>query len=172
MSAVIKLSAPAKREFWEIPVLFEDAHLLALDKPSDLLISPDRLQPERSSLVQLLHDAIAAGKPWTVERGMTYLSPAHRLDAEASGILLLAKSKAMLIQLANLFGTGQPKQQFLALVQGCPTEAQFQINARLAKKSDQSHALRVDPRNGKRMETRFTVLERFAQHALVRCERP
>ena len=41
MSAAIKLSSPATREFWEIPVLFEDEHLLALDKPARLLTSPD-----------------------------------------------------------------------------------------------------------------------------------
>ena len=47
MSAVIKLSAPAKGGFWEIPVLFEDEHLLALDKPAGLLTSPDRYDAER-----------------------------------------------------------------------------------------------------------------------------
>ena len=45
MNAAIKLSSPATHEFWEIPVLYEDAHLLALDKPSGLLTSPDRAEP-------------------------------------------------------------------------------------------------------------------------------
>src|SRR5437867_8525564 len=40
--AIIKVSAPETGEFWPIPVLWEDARLLALDKPSGLLISPDR----------------------------------------------------------------------------------------------------------------------------------
>ena len=47
VSATIKLSSPATREFWEIPVLYEDEHLLALDKPSGLLTSPDASQPDR-----------------------------------------------------------------------------------------------------------------------------
>ena len=55
MNPVIKLSAPATREFWEIPVLFEDEHLLALDKPSRLLTSPDRYDPARPNLMKLLH---------------------------------------------------------------------------------------------------------------------
>src|ERR1041384_377942 len=83
--SVIKLSSPATREFWEIPVLFEDAHLLALDKPAGLLTSPDRYDPERPNLMGLLHAGIAAGKPWAVERGLNYLSNAHRLDFETSG---------------------------------------------------------------------------------------
>jgi len=39
---VIKLSSPATREFWEIPVVWEDAHLLAINQPARLLTSPDR----------------------------------------------------------------------------------------------------------------------------------
>ncbi|MDW8308928.1 MAG: hypothetical protein RMK20_06105, partial [Verrucomicrobiales bacterium] len=74
MSAVVKLSSPETREFWEIPVLFEDEHLLALDKPAGLLTSPDRYDPRRPNLMKLLHTAIAAGKPWARERGLTYLS--------------------------------------------------------------------------------------------------
>ena len=105
VSATIKLSSPATREFWEIPVVFEDAHLLALDKPAGLLTAPDRNEPARPNLMGLLHDAIAAGKSWATERGLTYLNHAHRLDAETSGVILLAKSKPVLVALANQFGT-------------------------------------------------------------------
>src|SRR5436309_15904653 len=84
VSSVIKLSSPATHEFWEIPVLFEDAHLFALDKPAGLLLTPDRYDPDpaRPNLMRLLHDSIAAGKPWAKERGLSYLSHAHRLDLE------------------------------------------------------------------------------------------
>ena len=69
MSAVIKLSSPATREFWEIPVLFEDEHLLALYKPAGLLTSPEADAAvadaiERPNLIKLLHTAIAECKPW------------------------------------------------------------------------------------------------------------
>jgi 23S rRNA pseudouridine1911/1915/1917 synthase len=170
MSAVIKLSSPATRDFWEIPVLFEDGHLLALDKPAGLLVSPDRLNPDRPSLLRLLHEAIAAGKPWAVERGLTYLSNAHRLEPDTSGVLLLAKSKTVLVQLADLFGIEKPRRQFLALVQGKPAEDRFQINAKLAPHPSLTGQMRVDPHGGKRAETRFTVLEKFARHTLLQCE--
>src|SRR5947209_981782 len=102
MGSIIKLSAPATREFWKIPVLFEDAQLLAIDKPSRLLTSPDRYDPERPNLMKLLHRDIARNAPWVQERALTYLANAHRLDFETSGILLLAKTKPTLIRLANL----------------------------------------------------------------------
>ncbi len=170
MSAVIKLSSPATREFWEIPVLFEDEQLLALDKPAGLLASPDRLDPSRPSLMRLLHEAIAAGKPWARERGLTYLSNAHRLEGDTSGVLLLAKSKPVLVQLADLFGVEKPRRQFLALVAGTPAEARFQVNAKLAPHPVLPGQMRVDPRAGKRAETRFSVLEKFPQHTLLQCE--
>ena len=105
MAAVIKLSSPATREYWEIPVLYEDDYLLALDKPSGLLTSPDRYDPARPNLMKLLHAGIAAQKPWARERNLAYLSNAHRLDFETSGVILLAKTKAVLVALADLFGS-------------------------------------------------------------------
>ena len=111
MNAVIKLSSPATKGFWEIPVLFEDEHLLALDKPSGLLTSPDRYDAERPNLMKLLHAGIAEGKPWAKERGLTYLSNAHRLDFETSGVILLAKNKETLVKLADMFGAGEAREE-------------------------------------------------------------
>src|SRR3954468_11221042 len=101
---VIKLSAPATKEFWEVPVVFEDEHLLALDKPSGLLTSPDRYDPNRANLMKLLHAGIAENKPRPRYPGLTYLSTANRLDFETSGVILLAKNKEVLVQLADLVG--------------------------------------------------------------------
>ena len=74
MSDVIKLSSPATREFWEIAVLFEDEHLLALNKPAGLLTSPDRYDPERPNLMKLLHGGIRDRKPWAVARTLIPVS--------------------------------------------------------------------------------------------------
>ena len=170
MNNVIKLSSPATHEFWEIPVLFEDAHLLALDKPAGLLASPDRDDAARPNLMTLLHAAIAAGKPWTLERGLTYLSHSHRLESEASGIVLLAKSKPVLVALANWFSLEKPGRKFLALVHGPPAEDRFQVNAKIAPHPVMPREMRVDPRNGKHAQTRFEVLEKFPRQTLLQCE--
>lgn len=168
---VIKLSSPATREFWEIPVLFEDEHLLALDKPAGLLTSPDRYDPNRPNLMKLLHSGIAAAKPWARERNLTYLSNAHRLDFETSGIILLAKSKPALVTLANLFGSEKPLKQYLALVSGEPPEEKFEVDAKLAPHPVKIGLMRVDPKNGKKSKTLFDVLEDFPRfgYALLKC---
>src|SRR5438067_2546097 len=88
MDEVIKLSSPGTQEFLELPVLFEDEHLLALDKPADLLTSSDAEHPDQPNLTQLLHDGIEAGKGWATRRGLSFLMNAHRLDIDTTGVLL------------------------------------------------------------------------------------
>lgn len=168
--SIIKLSSPATRGYWEIPVLFEDDHLLALDKPAGLLSSPDRYDPERPNLMKLLHAAIAAGKPWARERSLTYLMNAHRLDFEISGVMLLAKNKPALVALANLFGSEKPRNKYAALVQGTPAEDKFEVDAKLAPHPAKIGSMRVDPKNGKKSRTRFEVMEKFSGYTLLQCE--
>jgi RluA family pseudouridine synthase len=167
---VIKLSSPATREFWEIPVLFEDEHLLAIDKPSGLLTSPDRYDRERPNLMRLLHAGIAAGKPWSLTNNRAYLANAHRLDFETSGIILLAKSKPVLVSLADAFGSSLPIKRYVALINGTPAQDTFEVDAKIAPHPLKPGLMRIDPRHGKKSITRFEVIEKFAGHTLLRCQ--
>ncbi len=166
---ILRLSSPATRESWSIPVVWEDGHLLGLDKPSRLLVSPDRYDPERPNLMGLLHRDIARGAAWARERHLTYLANAHRLDFETSGVLLLAKHKSILVALADLFGSEQVQKTYVALVQGTPETDAFEVNAPLAPHPVRTGLVRVDPKRGKKATTRFEVAERFGGYTLVRC---
>ncbi len=170
VSAALKLSSPATHQFWEIPVLHEDEHLLALDKPGDLPVSPRPEAPDQPGLVPLLHAGIASGKPWAVSNGRTWLRAAHRLDAEASGVLLLAKSRAVLATLRQWFGAEHPGRKFVALVHGAPAEDRFEVDAPLGRHPAMPGRTRVDLRHGKRSRTLFEVLERFNGWTLLQCE--
>lgn len=153
-------------------MLYEDDSLLALDKPSGLLTSPDRYDPTRPNLMKLLHAGIAAQKPWARERNLTYLSNAHRLDFETSGIILLAKSKPMLVALADLFGSEQPAKQYVALASGVPPAESFDVDAPLGPHPVKLGLMRVDRKGGKKSKTRFQVLENFDRfgYVLLKCE--
>jgi RluA family pseudouridine synthase len=170
MSEVIKLSAPATREFWEIPVLFEDEFLLALDKPARLLTSPDRYDPQRPNLMKLLHAGIERGTPWAARRGLTYLMNAHRLDFETTGVILLAKNKPTLVALANLFGTEKPAKVYVALVHGNPVKTAFEVDAKLAPHPVKVGLVRVDEKSGKTALTKFNLLEKFNGFSLLKCQ--
>lgn len=167
---IIKLSSPATREYWEISVLFEDDHLLAVDKPSGLLTSPDRYDRDRPNLMKLLHAGIADGKPWAQQHNRGYLANAHRLDFETSGIILLAKSKPVLVALADQFGSNKPLKRYVALINGAPPEDEFEVDVKINQHPVRLGTMRVDRRHGKKSRTRFFVLERYRNHTLLRCE--
>ena len=170
VNASIKLSFPATHGFWEIPVLYEDEHLLALDKPSDLPTSPDRIEPDRPSLMKLLHAGIERGAAWAKEGGRNYLRQSHRLDDELSGVILLAKSKPVLVALMNLFGEEKPGFRHVALVREAPAGDRFTVEAKLAPHPTRLGLMHVDPMRGKRALTVFEVRERFPRFTLVQCE--
>lgn len=168
----IKLSSPATEEFWEIPVLWEDADLLALDKPAGLATVPDPLHPARPDLMELLHAGIAAGKPWAIQRDLSHLGNPHRLDTESSGLLLLAKSKTAQAALADLFGIQKPLVKYQVLVRGIPDQLSFEIEAPIAPHPVTEGRMHVDLQAGKQSTTRFEVLETFPLHdfAWLQCE--
>ncbi len=170
MTKPIKISSRATREFWELEVLFEDADLLALEKPAGLPVAPDPEDPARPSLMRLLQDGIAGKALWATDRRFDQLANPHRLDAEIGGVLVLAKNKAALANLANQFGSERTLRSYVALVQGAPAEAAFRVEAKLGPHPDRPGTMRVDPRQGKRAATEFTVIERFAGHTLLRCQ--
>ncbi|HEY2572889.1 MAG TPA: RluA family pseudouridine synthase [Verrucomicrobiaceae bacterium] len=170
VDAFIKLSAPETREFWRIPILQEDEHLLALDKPGGLLTSPDHHEPGLPNLMTLLHRDIARGASWARGRRLTYLANTHRPDFETSGVLLLARDKPTLVALAGQFDTRNPAITHVALVQGAPAENAFEIEARLSPHPTQAGLVRVDTRPGKKARTLFEVSERFSRYALLKCQ--
>jgi RluA family pseudouridine synthase len=169
VSEIIKLSSPATAEYWEVPILFEDSHLLALNKPAGLLVSPDRYDPARPNLMLLLHRDLARGAAWAKERGLDYLMNAHRLDFQTSGVILLAKDKPTLVTLASQFGSEKPVKIYAALVRGVAPQPNFHCDAKLAPHSLRTAYMRVDPKNGKRARTEFTVRESFDGYLLLEC---
>lgn len=166
---VLKLSAPEKSGYWEVPVLFEDAHLMALAKPAGLLTSPDRYDPDRPNLMRLLHTHIARKVPWAADRKLGYLSNAHRLDRETSGIILLAKSKEALVHLANQFGAEKPEKRYFAIVHGVPREDAFTVDAKVAAHPTRVGVMRISAKEGKRSLTEFRIRKRYLGVTAVEC---
>jgi RluA family pseudouridine synthase len=169
VTAAVKLSSPATSEFWEIPILYEDEELFALNKPSGLLDSPDRNDQARPSLVKLLRRDIERGAAWARERGLSYLANTHRLESDTSGVILFAKTRAALIALASQFGSEKPSRMFVALVRGSVEESSFACDAPLGSHPARPGFIRVDPKDGKRSHTDFSVRETFSDYLLVEC---
>jgi 23S rRNA-/tRNA-specific pseudouridylate synthase len=164
---VIKISAPEVSGYWEVPVLYVDAHLLVLDKPAGLaLTSGTALEP---GLLPLLHEGIKAGKPWARELDLSYLMPPYRLDAEVGGVQLFGRSREVLSRLHDLFGAGKPHLVYQALAQGDAQAEEFEQDDPLTTEPDARGKYHCN-RRGKQSRTRFRVLERFGSHTWVECE--
>jgi len=99
--------------------IYEDEHLIAIDKPAGLLsVSTDR-QRDRTALA-LMRDALSGpGKP-------ARLWPVHRLDRETSGVLLFARSREVCEEVRAHWGEAQ--KTYLAAVEGHPKPPQSTID--------------------------------------------
>ncbi|MCX7825209.1 MAG: pseudouridine synthase [Verrucomicrobiae bacterium] len=144
-----------------VAVLHEDEALLALDKPSGLSVSPDTYNREKPNLMSALRRALDTNAEWVCARRITYLANAHRLDADTSGVLLLAKTREALRGLARQFNDRSVRKSYLALVEGEPQEDQFSVEMKLGPHPARPW-LHVERRHdGRWTLTRFRVVERF-----------
>jgi 23S rRNA pseudouridine955/2504/2580 synthase len=113
---------PGGRVATTFRVLLEDADLLAVDKPAGLAAHPGT-GIEGATLVEMARDylRVPSDLPPTEFRP----SPAHRLDRETSGVVLVAKTRKAMVRLTELFTSGEEvRKAYLALAKGkMPKEA-------------------------------------------------
>lgn len=151
----------------EIEILYEDADLFVINKPAGLQVLPDRADPERENLLDLVRAAIRQGRSWTREHGITYLSDVYRLETGVSGVLVLVRSKPRLVALAEQFHRQPPRLTYAALVQGTFPEKPLTIDLPLTVDPLQpGHAI-VNKDHGKPAQTVFSLRERFRSYTLI-----
>lgn len=161
--------APAPAPASELAVLYEDEHMLAVDKPSDLAVEPDRWDPARPSLIGGLQ-ALAGnvdGQPGRFRPRLV-----HRLDKDTSGVLLVAKTVEAERALRRDFDEGRVRKVYLALVEGehpLADGAEELIDLPLTSDRRRGGLVVVSP-SGKPSRTRVSVEQRFRGYTLLRCE--
>ena len=137
-----------------LTVLYEDAHILAVDKPAGMLI-----HPSRARLTGTLANRVAFYYAQTGQACAFH--PITRLDRDTFGIVLLAKNSHIHRLLGSLLEAGQLRKTYHALVFGGPEAQSGIIDAPIARLPLPSLLRAVDPA-GKPSVTEFTVLERRA----------
>lgn len=125
--------------------MYQDAHVLVVHKPEGLATIPERDSSQPSA--QRLLEQTRGERLWVV----------HRLDKEASGVLLFARNAEAHRYLNTLFEQRQVRKVYWALVHGRvePTQGQIQAPIRMYG----SGRMGVDPKRGKPSETRYRILE-------------
>ncbi|MFM1770669.1 MAG: hypothetical protein RJA22_3198 [Verrucomicrobiota bacterium] len=148
-------------------ILYEDRSVLAIDKPRGWMLVPYSWQNTQRNLQAALVSSIAEGGFWAKSRGIRFLRNVHRLDADTTGILLLARSQGALDTLSELFESRRMAKRYLAVVQGRPAQPDWICNLKIGPSPGATGRMRVDDKDGKEAETRFRVLETRGDRTLV-----
>ena len=113
-----------------LDVLFEDAHLIVLDKPAGLVVHPAPGSPSGTLVNALLHHArdSLSGIGGVMRPGIV-----HRLDKDTSGVMVVAKSDKAHRGLAKQFADHSMERAYQCLVRGRPNPREGTIVSRLAR---------------------------------------
>ena len=160
---------PAHNIAQDIPleIVFEDEHLLVLDKPAGLVVHPAAGNLDGTLVNALLHHC--AGKLSGIG-GVARPGIVHRIDKDTSGLLVVAKTDVAHEGLAKQFAAHSIDRRYLAIVAGTPRQSEGKVDAPLARSShDRKKIAIVSAGRGKRAVTHWKRLQLLRDAALVEC---
>jgi 23S rRNA pseudouridine1911/1915/1917 synthase len=164
---------PAHNEAQDIPldIVFEDEHLLVVDKPAGLVVHPAAGNLDGTLVNALLHHC--AGKLSGIG-GVARPGIVHRIDKDTSGLMVVAKTDVAHEGLARQFAAHSIDRRYLAIVSGVPRSSGGTVDAALARSpTNRKKIAVVEPkdlaRRGKRAVTHWKRLELLNDAALVEC---
>ena len=140
----VEVEVPEPRETAVLPediplsILYEDEHLLAIDKPPGLVVHPAPGHASGTLVNALLHHV----RNWKGVGGQLRPGIVHRLDRDTSGVLLVAKTDLAHASLSRQMKKRSMRKEYLALVAGVPR----------VRKGEVAFAIGRDPRDRKRMK--------------------
>ena len=160
---------PAHNEAQDIPlkILFEDEHLLVVDKPAGLVVHPAAGNRDGTLVNALLHHC--AGRLSGIG-GVARPGIVHRIDKDTSGLMVVAKTDTAHEGLAKQFAAHSIGRRYLAIVRGIPTSSGGTVDAPLARSNQNRKKIAIVPEGrGKRAVTHWKTLKPLKQAALVEC---
>ncbi|GGY66270.1 pseudouridine synthase [Pseudoduganella albidiflava] len=144
----------------EFPVIYEDAHLLVIDKPAGVAVHGG------SGVSFGVIEQLRASRP-----DAKFLELVHRLDRETSGLLLLAKKRSALTSLHEQMRDGETDKRYLALATGDWKNKRQHVKAPLHKYTTGDGERRVAVmETGMPSHTVFSLLRKYREFALLEAE--
>lgn len=164
---------PAHNVPQDIPltIVFEDPHLLVVDKPAGLVVHPAAGNRDGTLVNALLHHC---GESLSGIGGVARPGIVHRIDKDTSGLLLVAKTDVAHEGLARQFAAHSIDRRYLAITSGLPKSSKGTVDAPLARSSANRKKIAIVEakdlgRRGKRAVTHWKRLELLDDAALVEC---
>jgi RluA family pseudouridine synthase len=139
---------------YKLELVYEDEHIVVVNKAPGLLSIPDRFAPEKPNLLGLLNRKFE--KVWTV----------HRLDRETSGLLVFARNEEAHRHLSRQFQERTVDKKYLALLDGQVYHDSGTVDRPLVEHPGKPGLMMV-AKKGKRSVTHYKVVERFQRFSLV-----
>jgi RluA family pseudouridine synthase len=153
-----------------IPILYEDRSVLAIDKPVGWMLAPDDWVHTGRNLSLALQSSLNAGDFWARSRNLKFLRAVHRLDADTTGVLLLAKSPGAVSTFSRLFELRTMKKIYWAIVHGAPRQPDWICRGKIGSDSQRAGRMKIDERYGKDAETHFRVLQSAGEKTLLEAQ--
>jgi 23S rRNA pseudouridine1911/1915/1917 synthase len=145
-----------------LPILFEDDHFVAINKPAGLAVIPGR--DESTSAIELLGKQLGMAYSGTVDPRIRVV---HRIDKETSGVVLFARNKEAQRHVSEQFQNNQVEKEYLALVVGKMGDERGEIDAPLAVHPASKKHMAVS-KHGRPARTLWQVERRFKRYTLLR----
>lgn len=165
----IPAAEPSSLDAEDIPldILYEDEHLLVLNKPVNLVVHPAPGH-EGGTLVNAL--LAHCGEQLAGIGGVQRPGIVHRLDKDTSGAIAIAKTDLAHQQLQEQFKTKTARREYLGVVYGAPATEQGTIDAPIGRHliDRKKQAIVPEEKGGRRAVTHWTVEERLGNFTLMR----
>ena len=169
LRVAIPEAAPAHNEPQAIPltIVFEDEHLLVVDKPAGLVVHPAAGNFDGTLVNALLHHC---GTTLSGIGGVARPGIVHRIDKDTSGLLVVAKTDVAHEGLSKQFAAHSIDRRYLAIVTGVPKQSEGVVDAPLARSATNRKKIAiVEGDRGKRAVTHWKRLNVLRDAALVEC---
>ncbi len=148
----------------ELTILYEDNHLLVVDKPAGL--ATVGVSPMENSLAKVAKEYI---KQKYRKPGNVFVGVVSRLDSMVSGVIVLARTSKAAARLSEQFRTGEVAKRYWAIVEGRVEPDESTLIDHLIK-DDAARRMRVTTSGGQRAELRYRELSRFQNQTLLEVE--
>ncbi|MDP3299619.1 MAG: RluA family pseudouridine synthase [Phenylobacterium sp.] len=152
-------------------ILFEDSHLIVIDKPAGMAVHPAPGSPDRTLVNALLHHC---GASLSGIGGVARPGIVHRLDKDTSGVLVCAKSDAAHQGLSALFFHHDIDRAYVALTRGAPKPRKGTVQSLLGRSAHDRKKMAVLRSGGREAITHYETTALFGPAdrptaARVRC---
>ncbi len=161
LNVVLEIETEAQPQDIPLNILYEDEHILVLDKPAGLVVHPGAGNPDGTLLNALLHHCPDL-------KNIPRAGLVHRIDKDTSGLLVVAKTLPAQTHLVAALSEKSVYREYEAIIQGLPVSGGT-IDAPIGRHPSERIKMAVVT-GGKPAVTHFRIIKRFRGHTHVRVE--